>query len=106
VTILIQYRGFRRFWNILDIGKALFFTFLSNHRPSLGFDQLKTMTSGPPFVTLSSTAVHSSLESQSYTSMLFSTSKKWDRTRAPLLFHFKISEAGGISAKSNGPLHV
>lgn len=39
--------GFGRFGNILDIGKALFFTFASNHRPSLGFDQLKTMTSGP-----------------------------------------------------------
>ena len=38
----------QKVWNILDIGKALCFTFLSNHRPSLGFDQLKTMTSGPP----------------------------------------------------------
>ena len=42
-----QNRGFRRFWNILDIGKALFFTFVSNHRPSWGFDQLKTMRPGP-----------------------------------------------------------
>lgn len=54
-----------------------------------------------PFVTLFSLAVHSSLESQSYTSTLFSTSEKWDRARTLSLFYFRISEAGGISSKGN-----
>lgn len=54
-----------------------------------------------PFVTLFSLAVHSRLESQSYTSTLFSTSEKWDRARTLSLFHFRISEAGGISSKGN-----
>ena len=59
-----------------------------------------------PFVTLFSLAVHSSLKSQSYTSTLFSTSEKWDRARTLSLFYFRISEAGGISSKGNGPLSV
>ena len=94
--------GFGKCGNTLDIGKAIFFPFLSNHRPSQCHDHLKNMTSGCPSLP-SSLTVHSSHKSQSSVSILFST-REMRRGKTLSLLYLKNSEAGGISLRGGGPL--